>query len=306
MSLLIGKLPRFPDSKPLEVGDKDIIRNFVSQFEPYSDFNFVSMYSWDVNGSAKISELYGNLVLRFNDYITQKPFYTFLGIDKASETTEKLIETAKKQNITTSLKLIPHTVFLKLEENKLFDAVEDVPNFDYVLSVQKLKNINDSEFHKKRNMVNRFIKDFGSENIKCKNLDIRGNKKNFLDVFYKWEKTRGKVRSETSNELMALKRVLSNDLDLNAIGIIINDEVVAFSIFEILPNKYSIIHYEKALGNLKGVFEFLNWKVSYYLASRGCELINYEQDLDIPGLKTSKMLYRPVNFLKKYVVSLRQ
>ncbi|MFH1170731.1 MAG: hypothetical protein V1704_04200 [Candidatus Vogelbacteria bacterium] len=46
------------------------------------------MWSWDVNGEMRISELNGNLVVRFNDYLTGEPFYSFLGDNEVNEMAE--------------------------------------------------------------------------------------------------------------------------------------------------------------------------------------------------------------------------
>jgi len=71
-----------------------------------------------------------------------------------------------------------------------------------------------------------------------------------------------------------------------------------------LPKKYAISHFFKADNLHNGVYDFLNKKVSQYLATHNVALWNWEQDLGIENLRRSKKSYRPVNFLKKYKVSL--
>jgi hypothetical protein len=41
------------------------------------------------------------------------------------------------------------------------------------------------------------------------------------------------------------------------------------------------------------------------LLFNGVEIMNFEQDLGIPGLRASKMLYSPVGFRKKHTVVLK-
>ena len=48
-------LPTFPEFKPLELSDKNDVENFTSKFPPYSDFNFVSMWCWDIKEEMRIS-----------------------------------------------------------------------------------------------------------------------------------------------------------------------------------------------------------------------------------------------------------
>lgn len=43
-------LPEFPQFKNLELSDEEEIERHTHKFLPYSDFNFVSMWSWDIKG----------------------------------------------------------------------------------------------------------------------------------------------------------------------------------------------------------------------------------------------------------------
>ncbi len=80
-------IPVFPNFKKLELSDKKEVEKFTSEFPPYSDFNFISMWIWDIADNMMISQLNKNLVVVFNDYLSGKPFISFLGKNKISETT---------------------------------------------------------------------------------------------------------------------------------------------------------------------------------------------------------------------------
>jgi len=47
-------IPEFPQFKNLELTDKIDVEKFTSKFPPYSDFNFVSMWSWDIKGEMRM------------------------------------------------------------------------------------------------------------------------------------------------------------------------------------------------------------------------------------------------------------
>ncbi|MEJ0042787.1 MAG: hypothetical protein WDM81_11525 [Rhizomicrobium sp.] len=55
------------------------MERITRRFPPYSDFNFLNLYSWDAGERVRLSSLNGNLVIRFADYLTDEPFYMFLG-----------------------------------------------------------------------------------------------------------------------------------------------------------------------------------------------------------------------------------
>ena len=67
-------IPEFPEFKKLELSDKEEVEKITSKFPPYSDFNFVSMWSWNIENKIWISQLYGNLVVHFTDYLTDGTF----------------------------------------------------------------------------------------------------------------------------------------------------------------------------------------------------------------------------------------
>ena len=92
-------IPEFPQFKPIELSDKQEVEKITSQYPPYSDFNFVSMWSWDIKGEMRLSMLNGNLVVKFNDYITGEPFYSFLGKNKLNETAEILLNLSKEEKL---------------------------------------------------------------------------------------------------------------------------------------------------------------------------------------------------------------
>src|SRR5688572_28215219 len=113
-------IPEFPHFKKLELKDKEDVEKFTSKFSPYSDFNFVSMWSWDIRGKMGLSMLYGNLVVRFTDYLTGEPFYSFLGNHKANETAAELMNLSQKEGLPLKLQLIPEESVQKINQEKFY------------------------------------------------------------------------------------------------------------------------------------------------------------------------------------------
>ena len=120
-------LPQFPQFKKLELSDKEDVEAITSKFPPYSDFNFVSMWSWDVKGEMRISMLNGNLAVRFNDYLTGHPFYSFLGDNNVSKTVDVLLNFSIEEELKPKLYLVHEYVNFKLDKRK-FIAEEDLDN----------------------------------------------------------------------------------------------------------------------------------------------------------------------------------
>lgn len=67
--------------------------------------------------------------------------------------------------------------------------------------------------------------------------------------------------------------------------------------------KSFVIHFEKALGYYKGLYQFINKSFAEILPKK-YEFINREQDLGIENLRKAKLSYNPSFFIKKFKVTI--
>jgi len=292
-------LPKFPNFKPLEILDKKIIEAITNKFPPYSDFNFLSLWSWNIQGETRISQLHGNLVVRFTDYLTGQPFYSFLGNNRINDTVNALFELSREEKIPQILKLIPEDSIKNLDKNR-FKLEEDRDNFDYIYPIEKLKTYDGNKLRGRRNFCNRFKNKYSA---KVKIIEIP-NQDVILSLFLLWAKNKGRTPDEVKNEQEALKKCLliKNNADIIIIGIFIKEELIAFSICDVLRPKYVILHFEKADERYEGIYSFLMQENAKIFSVNGFKYINFEQDLGIPGLRLSKKSFYPAFFLKKYTI----
>ena len=299
----IFMIPQFPQFKKIELTDKDDVEKFTKKYPPYSDFNFVSMWSWNIQGEMRLSILNENLVVHFTNYLTGKLFYSFLGDKKVDETTSTLINFSMDKGLKPRLYLIPEIVADKLDINK-FIIKEDRDNFDYIYDINLISELKGATFSDKRNRVNSFVKKF--PNIRIENLDFKNptTEIDILKLDAEWLKD--KIKKDINykfniNESMAIDSFFKSKLK-NIIGVGIYDDkiLVGYSIFETLPNGYSICHFCKAKTHFNSIYDYLVKESAKILRSKGFSLLNYEQDLGIPGLRHAKNSFRPINFLKKF------
>ena len=301
-------IPQFPQFKKLELTDREAVLAITTQFSPYSDFDFGSMWAWDFSERMFISNLNGNLVIKFTDYMNGEYFYTFIGREHVSKTANELISHATAIGIQTGLKLIPEVVALKLDST-LFSITEDSDNLDYVLSVEKLASYDGPELASKRRALNIFMR--RTPNYRFEIIDLESEKVRYeIDkLFIVWHTQKiesGDLASDSAHEYTALKRCIASagTLNLTAAGLYIEDRLVAFWVLGLLNNGYSISHFEKAdIKKYQGIFPFFKKLVAEHLLTQKITRINLEQDLGIPGLRQSKKAYFPVEFLHKYKVT---
>ena len=128
-----------------------------------------------------------------------------------------------------------------------------------------------------------------------------------MRLFGTWRTNKKLDEAETLNEWKAFQRIFkaSHHNNLVCIGILINGEIVVFVVNELLPNDYTVIHFEKADEKYIGIYSCLMLENAKILSGIGKKFVNFEQDLGIEGLRLGKRAFQPVHFLKKYTLRAR-
>lgn len=299
-------IPTFPKFEKLSLAHKKDIEKIVKQHLPYSDYNFVSLFSYNTLEKNEVSMLNGNLVVKFHDYITLDPFYSFLGKNNVKKTIEKLLKHAAKEGLKKELKLIPESVVSSQEElHRSYTIKEDPDNFDYILSVEEMSTLKGNKHGAKRNFVNRFLKNYSSHTIMHLNLKDKKTQEEIEKLFLQWGKMQTRTREEITVELEAIRRLFRHlaHFPLITVGVYVDKKLIAFSINEVVHQKHGVIHFEKADISYVGAFQYLKRETATYLKEKGCEFINYEQDLGIIGLRKAKQSWHPITYLKKYAIT---
>jgi hypothetical protein len=298
-------IPQFPDLKKLEASDKQEVETFTATFPPYSDFNFISMWSWDTSGEMALSQLNGNLVVRFTDYITGEPFYSFIGTTDADATARMLLETSARQGLAPVLRLIPNDVATALDAN-IFGIEAKPDHADYVLSVDRLRTYGGGAFKMVRNNLRKFLKNTPLARFEVLDLQRPEIRRDLERLFALWFANKNAaVIDDNEHEYAAFSRCLDPQLSSHLIsyGVYAGDALIAFLLMENIGDGFAIVHFEKADTNTyAGIMPFLRQQAAHAVSEQGIRYINLEQDLGIEGLRVSKASYAPDHYLKKYAV----
>ena len=299
-------LPQFPKSKKLTIGDWLQVEKYTKHFPPYSDHNFTSLWVWDTKGKIRISSLNGNLVVKFQDYLTCDVFYSFIGNKKVVRTIESLLGHSLKNGKTRRLKLIPEHNLLGVNLEKLnskFEIAEDRDNFDHILNISELAYMKGVKLRHKRKLLNGFLKRYEAKVI-FEDLKKKPVQKDLLKVYRKWAKEKGKTRTLNLNETEAIKKLFAsaNHFSVYTLCVYIKNKLVGFTIYELANSQYAVSAFQKADAKYRGIYEFMNHQMAVHLQGIGCAFVNIEQDLGIEGLRRAKKDYNPT-FLRKFVIS---
>lgn len=299
----------FPEYKKLELQDKEELERVTNLFPPYSDFNFVSLWSYNTEGDAEISNILGNISLKFRDYITNEFFYTFIGNNNVEVTIKKLLALAEEKKVLPFLKLVPESNFSNGPEIlTTFNITEDRDNFDYIISTESMATLPGNEFGQQRTLINRFKRDNPECEASLLDLSLDKTRQDLESLFSVWSDNKNNTKEESEHELIAIQRLLKDagSLKILAVGLYKDNKLIGFTLTEVLINSYSISHFTKADTSYKGIFQFLYQETGKQLLERGAKYLNREQDLGIPGLRQAKEQWNPVSFLKKYIISTKK
>lgn len=304
-------IPQFPNFVALSGSHENIINNFTKN-EPYSDFNFTSLYTWNTKNDSYLSIINDNLVLKLNDYIIDKHFLTFIGKNELNYTAETLLTYAADSSINSTLEIIPESVAQHLDNN-VFLIKEDRSNHDYIFTPSTYTSLLGGEFRNIRKKINRFDNNYAGK-ISIQNLKSlsQNDRHDIEELISQWREgdSDGVISSE--NEILSIQRAFTvfSDTTLNipleCFTLRIDEKLVGFCMYEIVNNSWAITHFGKSDHTRKDSYTYMMVRLLSQLNKRNIKYVNNEQDLGIDGLRDSKMSLKPQSFLKKYSIALRQ
>ncbi|MBA3015180.1 MAG: DUF2156 domain-containing protein [Desulfobulbaceae bacterium] len=171
-------------------------------------------------------------------------------------------------------------------------------HWEYLYSVPELIGLSGNRFHAKMNLLRQFKGSY----LWCYQPLTEDLIKLVLEMQDQWCTWRDcEASPDLAAEDRAIAKVLGSYASLRSLlgGVLVVDSrVVAFIVAEPLREDTLVIHFEKGMGEYKGVYQAINHE--FLVKSRGFALVNREQDLGNEGLRKAKMSYNPVEFLRKY------
>ena len=299
-------IPAFPEFKPLEMDDRAEVESVTVRFAPYSDFNFLSLICWDTREENMVSRFGDNLLVRFTDYLTCEPFYSFIGDSCIERTIELLLERTVRDGLPNFLRLVPESAILSagLPAQNGFVITEDPDNFDYILDVGAMSRFAGREYKRKRYYLNRLKKDsiFSFRNILTNN---ETDQKHMLSLWEAWADSRAEGDDYAALEQKAFLRFLklSSKFKLLAVGLWTEDKLVGFNIIETVHDGYYMSHFGKTDKQRVGLSDFLEHQTAMLMKPTGFTSVNLQQDLGLAGLRRYKKSLHPKHYLRKYTIS---
>ncbi len=215
-----------------------------------------------------------------------------------------------RRNRHTRYYYVPQDYF---ERNKagfeeLFTAAEQPGYMDYLYKTADLAQLAGHKYSKKRNLIAQFNKQTGAlKKVKVEQLTPANNGA-CLSLLDRWTRDpeAGAHLDMLNCERKAIVNALKNFdlLEMNGVLTRIDGEITGFALGSRLSDGVFVLNFEKALDNIKGLYQFLDNELAKNLPPN-YSFINKESDLEKPGLAKAKESYYPAFKIKSYTLTLK-
>ena len=278
----------YPDFSELSLDQRSILHPlFQGLAEGISEFTFANLYLFRKAHQYRVACLGDKLYVIVGQDADKSFFMLPFGLPERN-LLEKLFDDL------TCMKAVSENQAPLLSEMD-YTVEEDRDNFDYLYSREELTNLPGRKFHKKKNRVNAFIKNYEYQGEPL----LEEYRDQTLALLEEWVRQR-----DDPGDYEAAREALEKMWPLQLCGGIyyVESKPVAYSLGEeSAQGKSFVIHFEKAIkaDQYKGIYQFINQAFASILPDK-YDTINREQDLGDPGLRQAKEGYNPVGFVKKY------
>ncbi|KPK78157.1 MAG: ABC transporter permease [Phycisphaerae bacterium SM23_30] len=278
----------YPDFSELSLQQRPILHPlFQGLVEGISEFTFANLYLFRKAHQYRIARLGPELYVIAGKNADELFFMLPFGLPE-NDLLPRLFDDF------TTIKAVSENQAAQLAEMG-YTVEEDRDNFDYLYSREELTRLPGRKFHKKKNRVNAFIKNYQYQGEPL----LEEYRDQALAILDAWVRQR-----DEPGDYEAAREALEKMWPLQLCGGIyyVDSEPVAYSLGEELARGKSFaIHFEKAIkaDQYKGIYQFVNQAFASILPEK-YDTINREQDLGDPGLRQAKEGYNPVGFVKKY------
>ncbi len=279
--------------RPVTLQDKGVFSRYYGTFaQEICEATFAERFLWGESRKHLWGELDGHLIVSFQKRDGDRMWYAPVGPNPMG-----LMRGQMKPSDGFRYFYVPEFV---ANEMKNETTVKETPgHFDYVYSVDAMRKLEGKPYAEKRNFINRARK-AGAQVIRLSGRDADA----CVDLLRRWAAEQPREgESSLLDEESALSAAMANffPLDLFGVGITINGRLEAFSFGCPISKTMFVEYFEKATTAVPGLYPLVLHELCSALPAPFTEL-NFEEDLDIPGLRIAKQRWSPSRMIKKYEI----
>ncbi len=186
-----------------------------------------------------------------------------------------------------------------------YDFLESRDDFDYLYSQTALAELSGKKYHGKRNHIAAFSKKYDWE-YRPLSDSIIPDIRLCADEWYRENTNANGLDPHLQTERQGIETMLAHRQALNLRGgaVYVGGKAVAFTLGSPINSRVFDTHIEKALTDYAESYAVINREFAKTLSD--FTYINREDDMGLPGLRRSKLSYKPAFLLKKYICRPRE
>jgi hypothetical protein len=292
-------VPEYPDFKPLEFKDHDLIlENLNSSERNICELCPGNFYIWKDFDHTRLTLINQNLCVLISPANEPPYFLEPLGRHKIKETIDICLKHSRRISRASE-------DFLSKFPREYYQIFPLRDQFDYIFGRETLAELKGKKFDGKRNHIKKFQRRFPQygfipldESLKTKALVL----------FEKWfsirKQTKYFIKLDYEAQKEALLLAFSNYDKLNLLGsaILIDRSVKGFILGSTLNRETIAVHFLYSDTDLPGISQTLLWEACNKTFNN-YNYINLEQDLGITGLRAAKLSYHPLRLEEKFEIN---
>ena len=236
-------------------------------------------------------------------------YYSSIPCCKDEDLKECFLETQKYFNEVLQKKLVMYVVdkaavdLLQLPEDE-YVVVPDRTYADYVYDAEKLRTFSGKKYHKKKNHLNAFKREYEGR-YEFKFLSKK-DEPEILAFLEDWKKHKSDTEEHEfiDSEAVGIKYILEHEevFDYKIGAVYVDNKLEAFTIGNYESKEDMVyIPVEKANPEIRGLYPYI---CSQFLIEAFPEAgkENREDDMGLEGLRKSKLSYNPIYMVEKYTI----
>jgi len=289
------------DFKPIEIQDKPLLDEFLRKDPPQiSELTFTNLFIWRHHYQPAWLEWEGCILIIFHPQKGSIYGLSPFGPGDKKSALDVLCKEIAKQTADVRICRAGEEFVTNHVDPGKYAVVSDRENSDYVYLAKDLINLSGNKYHRKKNHLNQFIKNYAFEYHPLNRELVR----RVLGMQEAWCQIREcVVKPDLLAEDFAVHEALTyfEELGYQGGAILINSVVEAFALGEALYGDTAVIHIEKANPDILGLYAAIN-QLFCLNAWSEVTYINREQDMGVEGLRKAKESYYPHHMVDKYTL----
>ncbi|HWQ57607.1 MAG TPA: phosphatidylglycerol lysyltransferase domain-containing protein [Clostridia bacterium] len=292
------------DFRSIDVSMKSMVEGYTRPWKlTCSEYTFTNLLIWGAEDKIKLAEEDGALFFLLDYGEGNRFMFAPLTRDPAGDYVNALnraVAYCRGGGIAPVFRAVSGPIREAFLRCPGYSLEEDRDNFDYVYTVEGLRDLAGKKLHAKRNHINQFMAQYaGRYDYVRLNPDMLFE---CMELYNEWLSGKPPDDPDAVGEYVAIRTLITHMDELSVVGagIRIDGRLRAYTLGERIDEEMAVVHIEKADADIPGLFTVVN---NLFVRNEfaGLKYVNREEDMGLEGLRRAKLSYNPAYLIEKYI-----